>query len=94
MIDTPSSVVVENLTKRFGNFVAVNSISLEAHRGEIFGFLGPNGAGKSTTIRILCGLLRPTSGQARVAGIDVARKPKRYASRLATCRRGFPFTTI
>jgi ABC-2 type transport system ATP-binding protein len=70
------SVVVENLTKQFGMFVAVDRISFEAHRGEIFGFLGPNGAGKSTTIRILCGLLRPTSGQARVAGIDVATEPE------------------
>ena len=63
------SVVVENLTKRFGAFVAVDSISFQAHRGEIFGFLGPNGAGKSTTIRILCGLLRPTSGR-RTGGGD------------------------
>jgi ABC-2 type transport system ATP-binding protein len=70
------SVVVENLTKRFGSFVAVDRISFEAHRGEIFGFLGPNGAGKSTTIRVLCGLLRPTSGRARVAGIDVAAEPE------------------
>jgi ABC-2 type transport system ATP-binding protein len=70
------SVVVENLTKRFGKFVAVDNISFEAHPGEIFGFLGPNGAGKSTTIRILCGLLRPTSGRARVAGIDVAVEPE------------------
>ncbi len=65
MSENDASVVVENLTKRFGAFVAVNSISFEAHRGEIFGFLGPNGAGKSTTIRILCGLLRPTSGPRR-----------------------------
>jgi ABC-2 type transport system ATP-binding protein len=57
-------------------FVAVDSISFQAHRGEIFGFLGPNGAGKSTTIRILCGLLRPTSGRARVAGVDVAKEPE------------------
>jgi ABC-2 type transport system ATP-binding protein len=71
-----SSVVVENLTKRFGTFVAVDGISFQAHRGEIFGFLGPNGAGKSTTIRILCGLLLPTSGRARVAGVDVAREPE------------------
>lgn len=70
------SVVVENLTKRFGTFVAVNNISFQAQRGEIFGFLGPNGAGKSTTIRILCGLLLPTSGVARVAGIDIAKKPE------------------
>ena len=76
MSENEASVVVENLTKRFGAFVAVDSISFQAHRGEIFGFLGPNGAGKSTTIRILCGLLRPTSGLARVAGIDVAREPE------------------
>ncbi len=76
MNESPPSVVVEKLTKRFGSFVAVDSISFQAHRGEIFGFLGPNGAGKSTTIRILCGLLRPTSGLARVAGIDVAKEPE------------------
>jgi ABC-2 type transport system ATP-binding protein len=70
------SVVVEKLTKRFGNFVAVDSISFHAYRSEIFGFLGPNGAGKSTTIRILCGLLLPTSGKARVAGVDVAKEPE------------------
>jgi ABC-2 type transport system ATP-binding protein len=68
------SVMVRELVKRFGDFVAVNRISLEAHQGEIFGFLGPNGAGKSTTIRMLCGLLRPTSGQALVAGLDVSRQ--------------------
>ncbi len=71
-----TTVVVKDLVKRFGDFTAVDRISLEARRGEIFGFLGPNGAGKSTTIRILCGLLRPTSGEALVAGIDVARRPE------------------
>src|SRR5579872_3135296 len=76
MSGSDDSVVVENLTKRFGAFVAVNSVSFAAHRGEIFGFLGPNGAGKSTTIRILCGLLVPSSGLARVAGIDVAKAPE------------------
>jgi ABC-2 type transport system ATP-binding protein len=70
------SVVVENLSKRFGTFLAVDAVSFQARRGEIFGFLGPNGAGKSTTIRILCGLLRPTSGRALVAGIDVAAEPE------------------
>jgi ABC-2 type transport system ATP-binding protein len=70
------SVVVEDLTKRFGTFVAVDRISFQAQRGQIFGFLGPNGAGKSTTIRILCGLLLPTSGRAWVAGVDVAREPE------------------
>lgn len=64
------SVVVERLVKRFGSFTAVDHISFEARAGEIFGFLGPNGAGKSTTIRMLCGLLRPTAGKARVAGYD------------------------
>jgi len=76
MSSNQPSVVVENLTKRFGTFVAVDNISFEAHRGEIFGFLGPNGAGKSTTIRILCGLLRPTKGRALVAGINVAVEPE------------------
>jgi ABC-2 type transport system ATP-binding protein len=70
------SVVVKDLVKRFGDFVAVDHISFEAKKGEIFGFLGPNGAGKSTTIRMLCGLLHPTSGVAMVAGTDVAKQPE------------------
>jgi len=70
------SVKVEQLTKRFGTFVAVDAISFQATPGEIFGFLGPNGSGKSTTMRILCGLLRPSSGRAEVAGIDVTRDPE------------------
>jgi ABC-2 type transport system ATP-binding protein len=70
------SVVVKELVKRFGDFVAVDHISFEAKKGEIFGFLGPNGAGKSTTIRMLCGLLHPTSGVAMVAGTDVAKQPE------------------
>jgi ABC-2 type transport system ATP-binding protein len=70
------TVVAEHLTKRFGNFTAVDDVSLTVSRGEIFGFLGPNGAGKSTTIRILCGLLSPTSGSATVNGFDVASDPE------------------
>ena len=70
------SVVARDLVKRFGDFTAVDHLSLEILKGEVFGFLGPNGAGKSTTIRMLCGLLRPTSGQATVAGYDVARSPE------------------
>jgi len=76
MVENNSSVVVEDLVKRFGDFVAVDHISLETRKGEIFGFLGPNGAGKSTTIRMLCGLLTPTSGRARVAGYDVGLEPE------------------
>lgn len=76
MNENDSSVVIQDLVKRFGDFVAVDHINLETRRGEIFGFLGPNGAGKSTTIRMLCGLLTPTSGRAVVAGYDVAREPE------------------
>ncbi|MBN2424912.1 MAG: ABC transporter ATP-binding protein [Calditrichaceae bacterium] len=65
------SVIVEALTKKFGGFTAVNNISFRVSGGEIFGFLGANGAGKTTAIRMLCGLLMPTSGQATVAGFDV-----------------------
>ncbi len=66
-----SAVTTRALVKRFGKFVAVDHVTLEVGRGEIFGFLGPNGAGKSTTIRILCGLLEPTEGSATVGGLDV-----------------------
>src|SRR5271165_6701274 len=65
------AVQTHALVKRFGDFVAVDHVTLQVERGEIFGFLGPNGAGKSTTIRILCGLLEPTEGEATVAGFDV-----------------------
>jgi drug efflux transport system ATP-binding protein len=76
MPENNNSVVIENLLKKFGEFVAVDHINLTTRTGEIFGFLGPNGAGKSTTIRMLCGLLTPTSGRALVAGYDVGRKPE------------------
>src|SRR5579863_9506178 len=70
------SVEVEELVKRFGDFTAVDRISFQTRTGEVFGFLGPNGSGKSTTIRILCGLLHPTSGRAIVAGYDVVESPE------------------
>ncbi|MGH9658092.1 MAG: ATP-binding cassette domain-containing protein [Bryobacteraceae bacterium] len=72
-----SSVSAAGLRKTFGSFVAVEGVTLEVGRGEIFGFLGPNGAGKSTTIRMLCGLLKPSGGSAQVGGFDVARQPER-----------------
>lgn len=84
-----ASVVVEHLTKRFGTFVAVDDISFQAHAGEIFGFLGPNGSGKSTTIRILCGLLKPTSGRARVAGIDAVANPEAVRERIGYMSQKF-----
>jgi ABC-2 type transport system ATP-binding protein len=70
------AVEIHDLVKTFGSFVAVDHVSLEVAKGEIFGFLGPNGAGKSTTIRMLCGLLTPTSGRASVNGLDVATQPE------------------
>jgi ABC-2 type transport system ATP-binding protein len=72
----PNSVVIEGLVKRFGDFVAVDRLNLTVRKGEVFGFLGPNGAGKSTTIRMLCGLLKPSAGRAQVAGFDVGREPE------------------
>ncbi len=83
------SVVVSDLVKTFGDFIAVDHISLEAYPGEVFGFLGPNGAGKSTTIRILCGLLSPTSGQATVAGLDVARRPEAVRQKIGYMSQKF-----
>jgi ABC-2 type transport system ATP-binding protein len=71
-MSTASAVSTRGLVKRFGSFVAVDHVTLDVGRGEIFGFLGPNGAGKSTTIRILCGLLEPSEGAATVGGLDVA----------------------
>jgi len=71
---TEWAVETDTLVKTFGAFTAVDRVSLQVGKGEIFGFLGPNGAGKSTTIRILCGLLTPTSGRASVGGLDVARE--------------------
>src|SRR5262245_47162820 len=74
MADT--SIDVRGLTRRFGNFVAVKDLSFSVKPGEIFGFLGANGAGKSTTIRMLCGLLKPTAGTAVVGGVDVSKDPE------------------
>ena len=69
-------IVTENLTKKFGHFTAVDHISFEVKRGEIFGFLGANGAGKTTAMRMLCGLSKPTSGEGTVAGFDIHKQPE------------------
>jgi ABC-2 type transport system ATP-binding protein len=68
-------ITLKQLTKRYGDFTAVAGIDLEVSRGELFGFLGPNGAGKTTTLRMIAGILRPTSGIVEIGGIDVARNP-------------------
>jgi ABC-2 type transport system ATP-binding protein len=84
-----NAIEVEHLTRKFGAFVAVDDLSFSVETGEIFGFLGSNGAGKSTTIRMLCGLLRPTSGTARVGGIDVGRDPEGVKRRIGYMSQRF-----
>ena len=69
-----NAIEINNLTKKFGNFTAVDGVSFEVYRGEIFGFLGPNGSGKSTIIRMLCGLIAPTAGEATVLGFDIEKQ--------------------
>lgn len=82
-------VEVTNLERRFGAFRAVAGISFSVRRGEIFGFLGPNGAGKSTTIRMLCGLLEPTSGTGRVAGFELGRDTEKIKTRIGYMSQRF-----
>ena len=84
-----NAIEVRGLTRRFGAFVAVNDLTFDVRKGEIFGFLGANGAGKSTTIRMLCGLLRPTAGTARVGGIDVGRDPEAVKQRIGYMSQRF-----
>ncbi|OGL42973.1 MAG: ABC transporter ATP-binding protein [Candidatus Schekmanbacteria bacterium RBG_13_48_7] len=82
-------VQTKNLTKRFGRFTAVDNISMTVYRGEIFGFLGANGAGKTTAIRMLCGLLRPTSGEGQVAGFDIVHETEKIKSRIGYMSQKF-----
>jgi drug efflux transport system ATP-binding protein len=84
-----NAIEVRRLTRRFGAFTAVDDISFDVEKGEIFGFLGSNGAGKSTTIRMLCGLLRPTSGRATVGGIDVGDDPEGVKRRIGYMSQRF-----
>jgi len=84
-----TAIEVRGLTRRFGNFVAVDHVSFDVREGEIFGFLGSNGAGKSTTIRMLCGLLRPTAGTAIVGGVDVGRDPEGVKRRIGYMSQRF-----
>jgi ABC-2 type transport system ATP-binding protein len=84
-----NAITVTDLTKRFGGFVAVDRVGFEVAEGEVFGFLGSNGAGKSTTIRMLCGLLKPTGGTATVGGIDVGRDPEGVKRRIGYMSQRF-----
>ncbi len=83
------SVSVNNLTKKFGNFVSVDNISFNVKEGEIFGFLGANGAGKSTTIRMLCGILEPTSGDALVGGFSINSEPDKVKNSIGYMSQRF-----
>ena len=83
------AVSVKNLSKTFGSFTAVKSVSFDVAQGEIFGFLGANGAGKTTTIRMLCGLLLPSSGEAMVANCDVWREPEEIKKRIGYMSQKF-----
>jgi ABC-2 type transport system ATP-binding protein len=86
---TDYAVQVTNLRRQFGDFVAVNNISFEVEKGEIFGFLGPNGAGKSTTIRMLCGLLLPSGGQGMVAGYDLMKESEKIKTKIGYMSQKF-----
>ncbi len=89
MPDREQAIVVKNLSRHFEDFKAVDNISFEVYRGEIFGFLGPNGAGKSTTIRMLNGLLLPTSGEGRVGGFDIIRENARIKDHIGYMSQKF-----
>src|SRR4051795_585832 len=79
----------EGLTRRFGHFTAVDHVSFKVAKGSIFGFLGPNGSGKSTVIRMLCGLLTPTEGSAKIAGYDVTRQTDEIKSMIGYMSQQF-----
>ncbi len=83
------AIKAENLTRRFGKFTAVDQISLEVERGEVFGFLGANGAGKTTAIRMFCGLIKPSAGDAWVGGISIRKSPRSIKKRIGYMSQKF-----
>jgi ABC-2 type transport system ATP-binding protein len=87
--DKEKTILVEELTRKFGSFTAVDHVSFSVKKGEIFGLLGPNGAGKTTTFRMLCGLLHPTSGRASINGLDLEKAPSKARSRIGYMAQKF-----
>jgi ABC-2 type transport system ATP-binding protein len=85
----PPVITTEKLTKRFGNFIAANELTFEVDKGEIFGFLGANGAGKTTAMRMLCGLLAPSSGKATIAGFDVYKQTEKIKKKIGYMSQKF-----
>ena len=90
------SITIQNLTKQFEDKTALDSLSLQVAKGELFGLLGPNGAGKTTTINILCGLIKPTSGTAQIYGYDVQKQTQRVKELIGVCTQEtavYPYLT-
>jgi drug efflux transport system ATP-binding protein len=85
----PPVIITEKLTKRFGSFIAANELTFEVKKGEIFGFLGANGAGKTTAMRMLCGLLTPSSGKAAIAGFDVYKQTEKIKKKIGYMSQKF-----
>ncbi|MEM8969842.1 MAG: ATP-binding cassette domain-containing protein, partial [Bacteroidota bacterium] len=85
----PNVIEVQELTKKFGDFTAVDAITFEVERGEIFGFLGANGAGKTTAMRMLTGLSKPTAGKGSVSGLDVVRQSEKIKERIGYMSQKF-----
>ncbi|MGL5427102.1 MAG: ABC transporter ATP-binding protein, partial [Cetobacterium sp.] len=83
------AIEIKNLTKRFEKYTAVDSLSFNIPKGVIFGFLGPNGSGKSTTIRMICGVLTPTSGEGKVLGYDLKSNPEKIKSKIGYMSQKF-----
>ena len=85
ILQNGNAIVINDLVKRFDDITAVNNLSLEIRKGEMFGFLGPNGAGKTTTISILCGLVKPTAGSAKIAGFDIGNESHKVKELIGVC---------